>query len=195
MSRDVHSCTPQLLPSPPHLDSYTRALWVCQDRRHLFVTPWSYPYVVNEAWAVCSTIFERQCLMAVFSFFKSYPCPFLMFYTFFTWSAFPIVTTTSSRIPNCFYIIQIFQHFSSGILLKILYSVRFVAHTNCKKYLHVSFLHVSINAWSPRILILISYHRRKGGGAEHSLTTPAIIAIIKFNLSNYYMYFVLYGRH
>ncbi len=36
----VHSCTPQL-PHPllPHVVSYTRALLVSQDRRHLFVTP------------------------------------------------------------------------------------------------------------------------------------------------------------
>jgi hypothetical protein len=27
---------------PPHLGSYTRALLVSQDRRHLFVTPWLY---------------------------------------------------------------------------------------------------------------------------------------------------------
>jgi hypothetical protein len=32
--------TPQF-PPPPHLGSYTRALLVSQDRRHLFVTPWS----------------------------------------------------------------------------------------------------------------------------------------------------------
>ncbi len=31
--------TPQLPPLPPHLGSYTRALLVSQDRRHLFVTP------------------------------------------------------------------------------------------------------------------------------------------------------------
>jgi hypothetical protein len=39
----VHSCTHwlrprNLTPSPPHLGSYTRALLVSQDRRHLFVT-------------------------------------------------------------------------------------------------------------------------------------------------------------
>ncbi len=28
-------------PHPQHLDSYTRALLVSQDRRHLFLTPWS----------------------------------------------------------------------------------------------------------------------------------------------------------
>jgi hypothetical protein len=28
-----------LPPSPPHLDSYTRALLVSQDRQHLFMTP------------------------------------------------------------------------------------------------------------------------------------------------------------
>jgi hypothetical protein len=31
--------TPQLPPLPPHLGSYTRALSVSQDRRHLLVTP------------------------------------------------------------------------------------------------------------------------------------------------------------
>jgi hypothetical protein len=46
ISRDVHSCThllrpcnPPPPPDPP--DSYTRALLVSKDRRHLFVTPWS----------------------------------------------------------------------------------------------------------------------------------------------------------
>ncbi len=50
MLRDVHSCAnllrprigPQPPPSPPHWDSYTRALLVSKDRRHLYVTPWSY---------------------------------------------------------------------------------------------------------------------------------------------------------
>jgi hypothetical protein len=32
--------TPQPQPLPPHLVSYTRALLVSQDRRHLFMTPW-----------------------------------------------------------------------------------------------------------------------------------------------------------
>jgi hypothetical protein len=31
---------PEPPPIPPHLGSYTRALLVSQDRRHLFVTPW-----------------------------------------------------------------------------------------------------------------------------------------------------------
>ncbi len=38
----VHSCTHWLRPRkslPPHLGSYTRALMVSQDRRHLFTTP------------------------------------------------------------------------------------------------------------------------------------------------------------
>ncbi len=39
----VHSCThwlrPRNPPPSPHLGSYTRALLVSQDRRHLFVTP------------------------------------------------------------------------------------------------------------------------------------------------------------
>jgi hypothetical protein len=43
MSRDMHSCThwlrPRSSPLPAHLDSYTRALLVSQDRRQLFVTP------------------------------------------------------------------------------------------------------------------------------------------------------------
>ncbi len=41
---NVNSCThwPRLHPPPisPHLGSYTRALLVSQDKRHLFVTPW-----------------------------------------------------------------------------------------------------------------------------------------------------------
>ncbi len=40
----VHGCIHWLRPCnpspPPHLGSYTRALLVIQDRRHLFVTPW-----------------------------------------------------------------------------------------------------------------------------------------------------------
>ncbi len=39
---NVHSCTHWLrprTPPPPHLGSYTRALLVSLDRRHLFVTP------------------------------------------------------------------------------------------------------------------------------------------------------------
>ncbi len=32
--------TPQLSPLPQHLGSYTKALLISQDRRHLFVTPW-----------------------------------------------------------------------------------------------------------------------------------------------------------
>jgi hypothetical protein len=42
MSRDVHSCTqwlrPPQSPLPTHSGSYTRALLVSQDRRHLCVT-------------------------------------------------------------------------------------------------------------------------------------------------------------
>ena len=48
--------TPQLPPSP-HLDSYTRALLVSQDRRHLFVTPW-YQYYrqrINQLVAFCNS--------------------------------------------------------------------------------------------------------------------------------------------
>jgi hypothetical protein len=40
----VHSCSHWLrllIPPPPHLGSYTRALLVSQGRRHLFVNPWS----------------------------------------------------------------------------------------------------------------------------------------------------------
>jgi hypothetical protein len=37
--------TPQL-PPPPQFGSYTRALLVSQDRRHLFVTPWRYLKIV-----------------------------------------------------------------------------------------------------------------------------------------------------
>ncbi len=49
MSRDVYSCTHWLRPGwdhprPPAFGLvYTRALLVSQDRRHLFVTPWSEP--------------------------------------------------------------------------------------------------------------------------------------------------------
>ncbi len=32
--------TPQLPTLPPHLGSYTRALLLSQNRRHLYVTPW-----------------------------------------------------------------------------------------------------------------------------------------------------------
>ncbi len=47
----VHSCThwlrPRNPPPPPptrHLGSYTRALFVSQDRGHIFVTPWSQSF-------------------------------------------------------------------------------------------------------------------------------------------------------
>jgi hypothetical protein len=54
----VHSCTHWLRPrNPPHLGSYTRALLVSQDRRHLFVNcdyllaiflpPHTAPYISN----------------------------------------------------------------------------------------------------------------------------------------------------
>ncbi len=41
MPRDTHCCTPWLRPHPssPHLDSYTRALLVSQDKRHHLVAP------------------------------------------------------------------------------------------------------------------------------------------------------------
>ncbi len=48
----THSCTHWLRPRnpppplPPHLGSNTRALLVCQDRRHLFVSPWFCDYNV-----------------------------------------------------------------------------------------------------------------------------------------------------
>ncbi len=42
----VYSCShwlrPRNSPPPPHLNSFTRALLVSQDRRHLFVTPWTW---------------------------------------------------------------------------------------------------------------------------------------------------------
>jgi hypothetical protein len=54
----VHSCIhwlgPRNHPPPPHLGSYTRALFVSQDRRDLFVTPWlelksdDYPPICEE---------------------------------------------------------------------------------------------------------------------------------------------------
>ncbi len=37
---DVLSGWDPATPPPPHLGSYTRALFASQDRRHLFVTPW-----------------------------------------------------------------------------------------------------------------------------------------------------------
>ncbi len=36
--------TPSPPPLPPHLDSYTRAILVSQDRRLIFVTPWQTPH-------------------------------------------------------------------------------------------------------------------------------------------------------
>jgi hypothetical protein len=39
--------TPQSPPLPPHLGPYTMALFVSQDRRHLFVTTWILPYCVE----------------------------------------------------------------------------------------------------------------------------------------------------
>jgi hypothetical protein len=51
-----HSCThwlwlrprnPPAPPPPQHLGSYTSAILVSQDRRHLFVTPWYQPRKYN----------------------------------------------------------------------------------------------------------------------------------------------------
>ncbi len=46
----VHSCTVLIgwNPPPPQLGSYTRALLVSQDRRHLFVTPCVLSTVLDE---------------------------------------------------------------------------------------------------------------------------------------------------
>jgi hypothetical protein len=47
----VYSCThwlrPLNFPPPPHLGSYTRALLVSQERRHLFVTPCIFLHTLN----------------------------------------------------------------------------------------------------------------------------------------------------
>jgi hypothetical protein len=40
----THWLRPRNAPPHPHLGSYTRALLVSQDRRHLFVTPWFSPF-------------------------------------------------------------------------------------------------------------------------------------------------------
>ncbi len=48
----MHSCThwlrPRNSPLPPHLGSYTRALLLSQNRRHLFVTPCPGPFVSSK---------------------------------------------------------------------------------------------------------------------------------------------------
>ncbi len=59
-----HSCTHWLrsrtppLPFPSHLGSYTRALLVSQDRRHVFVTPCYQVLHSNRYW---DTFCENQC--------------------------------------------------------------------------------------------------------------------------------------
>jgi len=40
---------PATPPFPPHCDSYTRALLVSKDRRHLFVTPWGRPKAMRRS--------------------------------------------------------------------------------------------------------------------------------------------------
>jgi hypothetical protein len=56
-------------PNPPHLGSYTRALLVSQDRRHLFVTPWFDWTVTYVLWkrnkiynTKGTTVYEKEFL-------------------------------------------------------------------------------------------------------------------------------------
>ncbi len=42
------------IPLPPHLGSYTRALLVSQERRHLFVPPWFLPLFLTLQRTVCN---------------------------------------------------------------------------------------------------------------------------------------------
>ncbi len=69
--------TPELLPIPPHWDSYTRALLVSKDRRHLFVTPrlpltaWVYgtcfglPSIQYSRYAVQCTMYCTCCIRCI----------------------------------------------------------------------------------------------------------------------------------
>ncbi len=43
---------PATPPVPPHLGSYTRALFVHQDLRHLFVTPWYQYLTLFSSWTI-----------------------------------------------------------------------------------------------------------------------------------------------
>jgi hypothetical protein len=69
---------PATLPLAPHLGSYTRALFVSQDRRHLFVTPWlvsneSDYCAKSEAVAFCHTSLRKNSDKV--SFGKQWFCP------------------------------------------------------------------------------------------------------------------------
>ncbi len=61
---------PQLLPHPPHLGSYTRALLVSQDRRHLPVSPWLW-VIPFKSCIVCERVGEEQVPPAVHLDFSS----------------------------------------------------------------------------------------------------------------------------
>ncbi len=57
----------QLLPSPPHLGSYTRTLLVSQDRRHLFVTPCK-KHTMIDLRGVSANWFKNQLFPSVLGF-------------------------------------------------------------------------------------------------------------------------------
>jgi hypothetical protein len=60
----------------PHRDSYTRALLVSKDRRHLLVTPWQYCTVVYtiriQIFNICSC---AECLASIYPAFSSWSSP------------------------------------------------------------------------------------------------------------------------
>jgi hypothetical protein len=59
----IHWLTPNHRPPPkhPHLGSYTRALFVSQDRRHLFVTRCHRPMNISNGWTL-PLLFPEQML-------------------------------------------------------------------------------------------------------------------------------------
>jgi hypothetical protein len=66
----VYSCTHWLRASnpPPHLGSYTRALLVSHDRRHLFVTPGcNEPYFNPFLCVLCTVSFRTYHMLLIFS--------------------------------------------------------------------------------------------------------------------------------
>ncbi len=83
----VHSCThwprPRNPPLPPHLGSNTWALWVRQDRRHLFVIPCFQTFSSSNTYSVLLLFFFKFPSM----FFTTFPAaeiPFSFCYLYFS---------------------------------------------------------------------------------------------------------------
>ncbi len=99
--RSVYNCTDWLRPrnslSPPNLGSYTRALLVSQDRRHLFVTPCLWSYCVQFLSVTLYLVLLDHSLV-------SFCASFVSQYNQFNYSA-PLliepIAYASARLINC----------------------------------------------------------------------------------------------